>query len=393
MEARNEKRGARRLKRKAMRLRDFALEVFFGKHEFSTPYLLAQSDCESLSIEELLALEADVAEARQDFLHTWLGYAENDGLPELRQAIARLCGNLGAQRVLLHTGAQEAVFSGMNALLEKGDHLICMFPAYQSLYEVGRALGCEVSFWPFRQTAHGWAIELEDLQALIRPNTKAVAINTPHNPTGYALSNTELHEICALAAKRGIWLFADEVYKGLEAEGAATPWGCEIYERAVSVGVMSKAYGLPGLRIGWAVSQDAGLMAKMSRFKNYLSICCAAPSEALALLALRHGPAILARNRAIIRENLRISDAFFSRHPDLFVYNRPRSGPIAFHKIRITQPIGEFCETLAAEAGVLLLPGGVYEVDGPYFRMGYGRRSFKENLARFEAWLAAKKLI
>lgn len=390
MEAGDENRAARGLKRKAMRIRDFALEVFFGKHEFSTPHLLAQSDCESMSIEELLALEPDAAQARRDFLQTWLGYAENDGLPELRQAIAGLCGNLGAERVLVHTGAQEAVFSGMNVLLEKGDHLICMFPAYQSLYEVGRALGCEVSFWPFRQTARGWAIEPEDLQALIRPNTRAIVINTPHNPTGYALSDTELQEICALAAKRGIWLLADEVYKGLGPEGEAAPWSCEIYERAVSVGVMSKAYGLPGLRIGWAASPDAGLIAKMSRFKNYLSICCAAPSEALALLALRHGPAILARNRAIIRENLRISDAFFSRHADLFVYNRPRSGPIAFHKIRISEPIEEFCETLAAEAGVLLLPGSVYEVDGPYFRMGYGRRSFGENLARFEAWLAAR---
>lgn len=376
-----------------MKVRDFALEVFFGRYEFSAPYLLAQSDCESMSIESLLALEPDGEEARRDFLHTRLGYAENDGLPELRHAVAGLCGNLGAQRVLLHTGAEEAVFNAMNVLLEKGDHLICMFPAYQSLYEVGRALGCEVSFWPFHQTAQGWALDPEDLDALIRPNTKAIVINTPHNPTGYALSAAELREICALAATRGIWLFADEVYKGLEPEGAAAPWSCELYERGVSVGVMSKAYGLPGLRIGWAASPDAGLIAKMSRFKNYLSICCAAPSEALALLALRHGPAILARNRAIISENLRISDAFFSRHADLFVYNRPRSGPIAFHKIRISTPIREFCETLARESGVLLLPGSVYEVDGPYFRMGYGRRSFGENLARFEAWLADKKLI
>lgn len=393
MEAGHARRNARACKGEAMKIRDFALEVFFGAHEFSAPYLLAQSDCESLSIEQLLALEPDPAEARRDFLQTWLGYAENDGLPELRHAVADLCGHLGAERVLLHTGAQEAVFGGMNVLLEKGDHLICMFPAYQSLYEVGRALGCEVSFWSFSQTAQGWAIALEDLQGLIRPNTKAIVINTPHNPTGYALSRAELLDIRALAAKQGIWLFADEVYKGLEPEDAAAPWCCEIYERAVSVGVMSKAYGLPGLRIGWVASPDAGLIAKMSRFKNYQSICCAVPSEALALLALRHGPAILARNRAIIRENLRISDAFFNRHADLFVYNRPQSGPIAFHKIRIGEPIGKFCETLAAEAGVLLLPGSVYEVEEPYFRMGYGRRSFGENLARFEAWLTDKKLI
>ena len=188
--------------------------------------------------------------------------------------------------------ARRKHFSCLNVLLEKGDHVICMFPAYQSLYEVARAVGCELSFWRFRQTGQGWALDFDALESLLRPHTRAIVVNTPHNPTGYALSDAELRALCALAAGRGIHVIADEVYKGLEdPDGSdenawhARPAICELYERGVSIGVLSKAYGLPGLRIGWAVSRDRGLLTAMSRFKNYLSICCAAPSEELALVA------------------------------------------------------------------------------------------------------------
>ena len=382
-----------------MRIPDFELEVFFGRHEFSAPYLLAQSDCEALNIAELLALEPDPAAAREAFLQTRLGYAENDGRPELRRAIARLYQGVTGDQVLVQTGAQEGIFSCCNVLLDKGDHLVCMFPAYQSLYEVARSVGCDVSFWRFRQTARGWVLDFDELESLLRPDTRAIVINSPHNPTGYALSEAELRALCELAARRGIRLIADEVYKGLEDPdgpdenaGRARSSVCELYERGVSIGVLSKAYGLPGLRIGWLASRDRETLTALSRFKNYLSICCATPSEELALTALRHAPALLARNRAIVRANLALADAFFARHAGLFIHNRPLAGPVGFHRLNIDGPATEFCERLARQAGVLLLPGNVYGVDEPYFRMGYGRRNFGENLAHFEAWLAEAKM-
>lgn len=378
-----------------MRIPDFELEVFFGRHEFSAPYLLAQSDCESLSIEELLALEADPTAAREAFLQSRLGYAENNGRPELRRAIARLYEGIAEEQVLVQTGAQEGIFACCNVLLDKGDHLVCMFPAYQSLYEVARAVGCNVSFWRFRQAERGWALNLDELKSLLRPDTRAIVVNSPHNPTGYALSHAELRALCKLAERRGIWLIADEVYKGLEdpdgpdeSAGRARPSVCELYEKGVSIGVLSKSYGLPGLRIGWLACRDRKMLTALSRFRNYLSICCATPSEELALIALRHAPAILARNRGIVRANLALADAFFARHAGLFMPNRPLAGPVGFHRLHINGPAVEFCECLARQAGVLLLPGNVYGVDEPYFRMGYGRRNFGENLAHFEAWLA-----
>ena len=165
------------------------------------------------------------------------------------------------------------------------------------------------------------------------------------------------------------------------------------YERGISLGVLSKAYGLPGLRVGWLACKDAELMEGIARYKNYLSICGATPSEALALVALRHGPELLEKNRRIIAENLQTADAFFARHAQLFTYNRPQAGPIGFSRIQVCEPMNDFCERLAHEAGVLLLPGSVYGIKEPYFRMGYGRKTFAAHLAKFEEWLVSKRLV
>lgn len=372
-----------------MKIRDFGLEIFFGRYEFSAPYLLAQSDCESLSIRELLALEPG---AQEGFLDTWLGYSENDGAPALREAVSGLYTQCGPENVLLHVGAQEAIFGALNVLVEQGEHVICQFPTYQSLYEVARAAGCELSLWPLHQGKDGWYCDLDELERLITPKTRLLVLNTPNNPTGYALSADERQRICELARRHGLRILADEVYRGLEAPDAVPPAFCDIYERAFSVGVLSKAYGLPGLRVGWIASQERDAIGALSRYKNYLSICCPTPSEALARIALKHGPAVLARNREIIARNRRIAADFFARYEHVFLHNPPQAGPIAFHGLRsdFVARFGSalaFCEHLAQSAGVLLLPGNVYDMDAPYVRMGYGRANFAENLAVLDTWL------
>ena len=372
-----------------MKIRDFGLEIFFGRYEFSASYLLAQSDCESLSIRELLALEPG---AQEGFLDTWLGYSENDGAPALREAVSGLYTQCGPENVLLHVGAQEAIFGALNVLVEPGEHVICQFPTYQSLYEVARATGCELSLWPLHQGEDGWYCDLDELERLITPKTRLLVLNTPNNPTGYALSADERQRICELARRHGLRILADEVYRGLEAPDAVPPAFCDIYERAFSVGVLSKAYGLPGLRVGWIASQERDAIGALSRYKNYLSICCPTPSEALARIALKHGPAVLARNREIIARNRRIAADFFARYDHVFLHNPPQAGPIAFHGLRpdFVALFGSalaLCEHLAQSAGALLLPGNVYDMDAPYVRMGYGRANFAENLAVLDGWL------
>ncbi|WP_291568328.1 MULTISPECIES: aminotransferase class I/II-fold pyridoxal phosphate-dependent enzyme [unclassified Clostridium] len=373
-----------------MRINDFKLEVFFGKHEFSAPYLLTQSDCESMSVKELLALEPG---AEEGLLNGWLGYTEVPGSPELRKEISKLYKNINSEEVIVHAGAQEPIFNFLNVCLEPGDHMICQFPIYQSLYEVGNAIGCEVSKWSLKQVKNGWSIDYDELEKMIKPNTKLICVNSPNNPTGYIFTEEEMRKIADIARKHDIYVFCDEVYKGIELDGVKRPWFADIYEKAISLGVMSKAYGLAGLRIGWIATKDKEILEKMIKMKHYTSICCSSTAEYLATVALKHSDEILERNRKIIEGNLEIADKFFEKYANLFKYNRPDAGPIAFHKMNINMPIGEFCDKLVEEKGVLLLPADIYAFKDNYFRMGYGRKDFETNLKVFENYLIEKKLV
>lgn len=373
-----------------MKLRDFELECYFGKYEFTAPYLLAQSDCEAMTTRQLLELEPG---AREQYLDTWLGYTETWGDPALRQQVAALYDRLDMADILMLCGAQEGILAYMNVMLDAGDHAIVMHPNYPSAWEAVRAIdGCEYSDWMIHDTGAGWTVDFEELEALVRPNTKLIAVNTPNNPTGFTFTNEQLRQLVAICRKHGLYLFCDEVYKGLEMDGEARLGAADLYEKAVSLGVMSKAYGLAGLRIGWMASKDHEILEKVVRFKHYTSICNAAPAEFLSRIALKHGEALLQRNRAIIRQNLDVAEGFFRRWEHVFACKPMQAGPVAFHKLRLSMTADAFCDLAVKKKGVLLLPGSVYGVKEPYFRMGYGRGSFPENLIKLEEFLLEEKI-
>jgi len=181
-----------------MKIRDFKLEVFFGKHEFTAPYLLTQSDCESMSIKDLLSYEEG---AEKLFLNNSLGYTEVPGNSELRKVISKLYTTMKPENIIVHAGAQEPIFNFMNVLLAKEDHVICQFPIYQSLYEVANAIGCEISKWTIEQSDNGWVMDVNKLEQLIQPNTKLLVLNSPNNPTGYTLKKEEIEAIAEIARK------------------------------------------------------------------------------------------------------------------------------------------------------------------------------------------------
>lgn len=276
-----------------MPLTPFQLERYFARYEFQAPHLLCSSDCESLSLHELMNLEPEAQESLEALS---LGYTESQGHRELRAEIARHYQQIDAAHVLAHTGAEEAIFTFMSALLEPGDHIVVQTPCYQSLAEIARSIGCEVTAWQTREQ-EGWALDVEVLQRQIRASTKAVVVNCPHNPTGYVMDRQTQRDIIEIARRHGCLLFSDEVYRGLDyAEHDQLPAACDLYERAVSLGVMSKAYGLAGLRVGWIATQDRDIYARMAVYKDYLSICNSAPSELQASVALRHQRLLLHRN-------------------------------------------------------------------------------------------------
>jgi aspartate/methionine/tyrosine aminotransferase len=366
-----------------MQLPLFKLERYFARYEFQVEHLLCCSDCESLTVEDLLRLEPA---AEEGLRRHWLGYTESHGSPSLRQEISHLYRTISPEQVLVHSGAEEAIFLFMQATLQAGDHVVVHWPCYQSLVAVAHSMGCQVTPWEARED-RGWALDPGELRDHLRANTKVIVVNLPHNPTGYLMSKDEFAEVVEIARSRGIVLFSDEVYRESEyAVEDRLPAACDLDRDAVSLGVMSKTYGLAGLRIGWIATHNRAVYKRMAALKDYTTICNSAPSEFLAELALRHREQIMERNVGIIKGNLELLDDFFKRHKDTFSWHRPKAGPVAFPRL-LDGDSEAFCDRVVRDAGVLLLPGSVFDDDGNHFRVGFGRRNGPEALARLDAYL------
>jgi aspartate/methionine/tyrosine aminotransferase len=366
-----------------MRLAPFRIERYYALHEFTTPLMLSSSDSESVTVAELLALEPK-AGAR---LHAErLGYTEATGSLELRQAIAAVYATATVDDVLVLSAAEEAIFATYHSLVGSGDHVIVETPCYESAIEVARSTGATVSEWR-RLQADDWAHDLDGLEALIRPETRLLYINTPHNPTGTHMSRQILERVVQLAAEQGAWLICDEVYRELEHDPRdRLPAAADLYPRALSLGSLSKTYGLPGLRLGWLCSHDRDALARIRDFKHYTTICSSAPSELLAAIALRHRDVLVNRNRSIVERNLPLLDEFLARSGGVFSWTRPSASPIGFLRVHGFDDVDALCDRIRVEAGVLLLPGSVYD-EPSHVRVGYGRANMPEALHRLSDWL------
>ena len=371
-----------------MSIRQFQLERYFGPLEFQARYLLSSSDCETMSIGELLGLAgmplAELANLR-------LGYTESQGDPALRKVIARFYPGLAANNILVTNAPEEAIFLAMQVLLKPGDRVVVQTPCYQSLSELAAYRGCTVEPWPMLETAGGWRVDLDHLAQLLTADTRLLVINTPHNPTGYHFSLEEFETILHLAASRGVWLFCDEMYRGLEYDPARRlPPASTRYERAISLWGMSKTFGLAGLRIGWLALQDQSLLDELIRWKDYTTICSSAPSEFLARLALEQAEVIGGRSAGIIQTNLGHMRRFMAGTGDWFAWREPLAGPICFVRLQHGQAAA-FCEVLRQERGILLVPSTLFDFGEAHLRFGLGRQNFPEGLAVLQAYLADKK--
>lgn len=366
-----------------MHIAPFRIEEYYARHEFTAAYMLSSSDAESVAVADLLALEPD-AESRLRSLR--LGYTESPGSPALRQAIASLYGTVEPDDVVVVSAAEEGIFTAYLALLGPGDHVVVETPCYESALELARYAGAEVTEWR-RSSADGWAHDLDALEQALRADTRLVYVNTPHNPTGTLMPRAVLDRVVELAAERGAWLYCDEVYRELEHDPAdRLPAAVDLYPRAISLGSMSKTYGLPGLRLGWLASHDREALRRIVELKHYTTICSSAPSELLSEIALRRREPLVERNRSIVNRNLPLLDAFLGRRPHLFSWVRPNASPIGFARLEGVGDVTAFCEQVVAETGVLLLPGAVYD-EPEHVRLGFGRRNMPEALERLGGWL------
>ena len=289
-----------------------------------------------------------------------LGYGEASGTLELRTLIAATYAGCGPENILVTTGAIEANFLLFNVLLEPGDHVIAPHPAYQQLYSVPRSLGCEVSPWEVGPDS-GSRFDLAALERLVRPDTRLIVVNTPHNPTGAVLSAEELGRVYALAESVGATVVCDEAYRWLEVPGGE-PFAPPIFEhgpRGISVGTVSKPFGLPGLRIGWLAAPEE-VVAACWGMRDYLSLSPGKLNDAIARLAFRHRERIVERNRGIIAANLAATERWLARHADILSWTPPRGGLVALLRYRLDVPSRELADLLATGYSVMLAPGAAF---------------------------------
>jgi aspartate/methionine/tyrosine aminotransferase len=372
-----------------MELPPFKLEEFWKKYEFTAPYLLCCSDAESWTLDEILAM-AD-PEAKRLWENLTFAYTESPGLPLLRKEIARLYSKIEADQVFTFAGAEEGIYCTMRTLVKPGDHVVVIDPCYQSLSSLPQSLGAEMTSVPL-DAKKGWRLDLSDVKKVFRPDTKLLILNYPHNPTGTLLEKEVYEGLIELCKERGAYIFCDEVYRYLEIdEKDRLPSIADAYEKGIALNVMTKSFGLAGLRIGWLATQDGEFLQKAGSYKLYTSICNSAPSEVLALIALRAKETILKRNREIMLGNLKILSSFMSRHSNSLSWEAPQSGTMAVVKLLLPVSVEEFVEELVEDMGVLIMPGNVFDLPGNYFRIGFGKKNMVQALDRFEQFLKGKE--
>ena len=373
----------------AAHLPPFRLECYFSQWEFKARYHMAASDAQSMTLSELLALGERQDREALDGL--WLGYTETWGEPDLRELIASTYAGMASNNILCFAGSEEGIYVAMHAVLDEPDHAIVVTPNYQSMESIPRAI-CSATGWPL-DPAHGWTLDLARLRSLIRHNTKLIAMNFPHNPTGKIIDRDTFDELIEICRAHGIWLFSDEVYRLMERDPALRlPQVAEVYERGISVNGLSKAYGLPGLRIGWVACAEKNALERMEQIKHYLSICNAGPSEHLARIAIRAREQIIGRNRELAARNCQLLEDFFTEFPDLFEWHRPDGGVVGFPRYLASDDAEAFTSRLLQETGVLLLPGSIYHsslapVPIDRFRIGFGRSNTAAGLEVLRGYL------
>ena len=370
-------------------LPDFKLETYFSRWEFNAKYNLCASDTESLSLKSLFELADDSDKNLLEEIT--FGYTKTYGSDELRETIASTYKTATINDILTFAGAEEGIFVAMKSILNAKSHAIVITPNYQSSQTIPESI-CDVT--PVNLDAeNNWDLDLTKIKNSVKSNTKLISINFPHNPTGKVISKNELYDIIDIAKKNDLYLFSDEIYRLMERDKIKRlEQISDLYEKGLSLNGMSKAYGMPGIRMGWISSKDHSLLDKMEKLKHYLSICNSSPNEVLTIIALKYRSQIIERTRSIIKNNLNILNGFFRDYDNIFDWKEPDGGCIGFPKYKGLEGSDVFCKKLVESRSVLLLPSSVYNsqlMPAPenHFRIGYGRSNMPEALSELKKFI------
>ena len=372
-----------------MPINPFKLERYFAKYEFSVKYLLSSSDCEALTLQELIGM------APPQSLELWnnlkMSYTESPGHPLLRETISNGYTQASPENVLV-AAPEEAIYIFMQTFLRPGDQVIALTPTYQSLHELAASIGCQLDIWQLKPGQQGWELDLDRLESLLNAKTRLLILNFPNNPTGFLPTREQFEAIINLARRHGVMIFCDEMYRLLEnTPDQRLPSICDAYENGIALSGLSKSFALPGLRIGWLATSQSQVLTDCLGYKDYTTICNSAPSEILAIIALQNTTRIINRNLEIIQGNISLAHQFFDRHKNLVTWVEPQAGSIAFPKWLGENTVEDFCQSTVEQKGIMIVPGSLFDYPGSYFRIGLGRTNFSDALEHLDEFLSAQK--
>jgi aspartate/methionine/tyrosine aminotransferase len=368
-----------------MKLEIFEMERFQSLWENRVTHNLSESGVHPMSLGELIEPSDREAIFDQRFV-----YVQTNGTAGLRQSIAALYPGATADNIVVANGTAEANYMAVWRLVEAGDEVIMMLPNYMQIWGIVRGQGATVVPWRLHEERR-WEGDADELASLVTPRTKLIAVCNPNNPTGSILSEEAMRAVVAIAETAGAWLLADEVYRGAELDGRESRsfWG--LSDRVLVTSGLSKAYGLPGLRIGW-VAGPAQMIAELWARKDYLSIAPSSLSDHLARLALRPDvrPRILERTRAIVNANLPVLTEWMRAHDGGFRMVPPRAGAMAYLRYAWAVNSTRLIERLRDEQSLLVVPGDQFGMDG-FVRIGLGNEpeDLKAGLSRMDGVLAS----
>lgn len=291
------------------------------------------------------------------------------GDPRLRQLIADRYGTGDPGRVMAANGSSEMLFLVMNTLLSPGDEVIVLDPAYHSLTEIARSVGCRLIPWPMR-FENGYRADLDELAELMSPRTRALIVNFPHNPTGVSIGPEDLSRIVDLASENEAYLIWDGAFSDLAYDSGPLPDPSVLYEKAITFGTLSKSFGLPGLRVGWCIA-PANLLSACVRWRDYTTLALSPLVELVAIRVLGQPDVLLAPRLAQVRRNLARVAAWMTQNADVVDWVRPGGGVVAFPRLRHVADTEVFCDRLMRDYGVLTVPGECFGCPG-HLRLGFG---------------------
>ena len=300
---------------------------------------------------------------------------------------------LTSANIITFAGAQEAIFVAYHALLKANDRVQVILPIFEPLFLVAEGLGAKIDTVKLDLAVEdGWRLDLSRWQRAVDNKTTMAVINFPHNPTGKLIQHNELVAIVDHCARNNCWLFSDEVFRGLEYRPTdRLPPVASVYEKGISLGVMSKAYGLGGVRVGWLACQDQGLIKRMLEIKHYLSICNGRVDEMLAMIALQHAPKLLQNTQKLIQDNLKLLKAKYATLSTILQWHQADAGCVAYPGLVAGLKPRDFAKKLLDQTGVMIIPGDCFMWADPHIRIGYGRRDFPQALKRFSTYLHFEK--